>query len=146
MIELLIAFIAILFLYYLKNYVFDSDSFDNEDYNPDYNPDDNPDDNCVKDISGNISNDISSNMFSVYNPNDKYVKKNAYEKNEYVKESTIESVFDYPNESIDLLYDASFKPECCPSTYTNSNGCLCYEPQNFNLLATRGGNSMSNPL
>ena len=82
MIELLIAFIAILFLYYLKNYVFDSDSFynpednlDDTDYNPDYNQDNNTDDNCLKDISGNISRDISRNVFSFYNPNDKYIKK-----------------------------------------------------------------------
>jgi hypothetical protein len=99
MIEILIAFIAILFLFYLKNY----DSFDN--------------------------------------PNVKYQKHDAY-----VKDETIESVLEYPNESIDLLFDASFNPLCCPSTYTTSSGCLCYEPKNFNLLATRGGNSMSNPL
>ena len=36
-----------------------------------------------------------------------------------------------------------FKPECCPSTYTSSSGCLCYEPSNFNIIATRGGNILS---
>ncbi len=63
-----------------------------------------------------------------------------------VKQETIDSVLDFPRDSIDPLFDASFKPECCPSTYTSSRGCLCYEPKNFNLLATRGGNALSNPL
>jgi hypothetical protein len=63
-----------------------------------------------------------------------------------VKQETIQSVLGYPNESIDPLFDATFKPECCPTTYSSSSGCLCYEPKNFNLLATRGGNSLSNPL
>jgi hypothetical protein len=93
MIEIVIAFIFILLLSYLKNV----DSFDN------------PRDN-------------------------------------YVKQETIDSVLDYPNNSMDPLFDASFNPLCCPSTYTSSSGCLCYEPKNFNLLATRGGNAMSNPL
>jgi hypothetical protein len=93
MIEIVIAFIFILLLSYLKNV----DSFDN------------PRDN-------------------------------------YVKQETIDSVLDYPNNSMDPLFDASFNPLCCPSTYTSSGGCLCYEPKNFNLLATRGGNAMSNPL
>jgi len=63
-----------------------------------------------------------------------------------VKQETIDSVLDFPKDSMDPLFDASFKPECCPSTYTSSSGCLCYEPKNFNLLATRGGNALSNPL
>jgi len=63
-----------------------------------------------------------------------------------IKKDTIETVLNYPRDSIDPLFDATFKPECCPSTYTSSSGCLCYESNNFNLLATRGGNSLSNPL
>ena len=79
------------------------------------------------------------------NVNDKYTK-NKYSKDKCVKQETIDSVSEYPNESIDPLFDASFNPLCCPSTYTSSSGCLCYEPKNFNLLATRGGNALSNPL
>ena len=67
-------------------------------------------------------------------------------KDNHVKQETIDSVLDYPKNSMDPLFDASFNPLCCPSTYTSSSGCLCYEPKNFNLLATRGGNAMSNPL
>ena len=63
-----------------------------------------------------------------------------------VKDETIQSVLNYPRYSVDPLFDAQFKPECCPSTYSCSSGCVCYEPKNFNLLATRGGNSLSNPL
>jgi len=79
------------------------------------------------------------------NGNDKYIK-NKSSKNNCVKQETIDSVSEYPNESIDPLFDASFNPLCCPSTYTSSRGCLCYEAKNFNLLATRGGNALSNPL
>lgn len=59
------------------------------------------------------------------------------------KQDTIDTVLRYPHESIDPLFDAVFKPECCPNTYTRSSGCICYEPNNFNLLATRGGNAMN---
>ena len=63
--------------------------------------------------------------------------------NSFNKSETLEALGNYPGKSIDLLYDANFKPECCPSFYTSSSGCLCDEPQNFNVIATRGGNILS---
>ena len=33
-----------------------------------------------------------------------------------------------------------FKPECCPSTYSSSQGCACLCPQQINYLNSRGGN------
>jgi hypothetical protein len=61
----------------------------------------------------------------------------------FSKEETLDALERYPDKSIDPLYDASFKPECCPSIYSSSSGCLCDEPQNLNVIATRGGNILS---
>lgn len=33
-----------------------------------------------------------------------------------------------------------FKPDCCPSTYSSSQGCACLCPQQINYLNSRGGN------
>jgi len=61
----------------------------------------------------------------------------------FTKKDTLHALENYPGKSIDLLYDAKFKPECCPATYSSSSGCLCNEPQNYNIIATRGGNILS---
>jgi hypothetical protein len=61
----------------------------------------------------------------------------------FSKEETLDALERYPDKSIDPLYEAKFKPECCPSIYTSSSGCLCDEPQNLNVIATRGGNILS---
>lgn len=34
----------------------------------------------------------------------------------------------------------SFKPECCPSTYSSSSGCACTSISQLNYLNQRGGN------
>lgn len=44
------------------------------------------------------------------------------------------------NNQIDMLTYSDFKPECCPSIYTNSSGCLCYNNIEDLALITRGGN------
>ena len=41
---------------------------------------------------------------------------------------------------IDPLYDAKFKPKCCPSPYSNSSGCLCSSINHSELIIMRGGN------
>ena len=63
--------------------------------------------------------------------------------NSFTKKDTLIALKNYPDKSIDPLYDAKFKPECCPATYSSSSGCLCNEPQNYNIIATRGGNILS---
>ena len=32
------------------------------------------------------------------------------------------------------------KPECCPSTYSNTQGCLCNTPEQNKFLNMRGQN------
>ena len=46
----------------------------------------------------------------------------------------------YPKEHLDLLFDAKFKPKCCPSPYSNSSGCLCNDVNHTELIKMRGGN------
>jgi hypothetical protein len=36
----------------------------------------------------------------------------------------------------------SFKPECCPTTYSNSQGCACISNQQYEYLIKRGGNNV----
>jgi hypothetical protein len=33
-----------------------------------------------------------------------------------------------------------FDPECCPSAYSGSRGCVCATPEQMNYLNTRAGN------
>ena len=58
------------------------------------------------------------------------------------KEDTIDTVLRYPHESIDPLFDAVFKPECCPNTYTSSMGCACMTVGQYDYLRNRGGNNV----
>jgi len=47
----------------------------------------------------------------------------------------------YPRDSIDVLTDATFKPECCLSSpYSSSSGCLCPSKNDAGLIIARGGN------
>lgn len=40
-----------------------------------------------------------------------------------------------------LFFDANkFSPECCPSNYSNSDGCVCAAPEQMKYLNERGGN------
>ena len=46
-----------------------------------------------------------------------------------------------PLENTMLMFkDNKFKPECCPSTYTNSTGCACVSTEQTQYLNQRGGN------
>lgn len=41
-----------------------------------------------------------------------------------------------------MFANTPFKPECCPSTYSNSSGCACLTGQQYNYLISRGGNNL----
>lgn len=43
---------------------------------------------------------------------------------------------------MDFFANSEFKPECCPNTYSNSQGCWCGTSQDYNYLITRGGNNV----
>lgn len=43
---------------------------------------------------------------------------------------------------LDFFANTEFKPECCPNTYSNSEGCACMSTQQYSSLITRGGNNV----
>jgi hypothetical protein len=56
----------------------------------------------------------------------------------------LNAIQNYPtNKHIDLLYDATFKPECCPTPYSSSSGCLCTDTNHAKLITMRGGNRIN---
>lgn len=59
-----------------------------------------------------------------------------------VSEKVIDDIKSYPDKSLDIFTDKEFKPECCPSLYTKSSGCMCENETNHNLLVMRGGNRL----
>jgi hypothetical protein len=58
-------------------------------------------------------------------------------------------IINRPNQSIDLnsgemdfFANTQFSPKCCPSTYSNSEGCACLSVNQYNNLIQRGGNNV----
>ena len=49
------------------------------------------------------------------------------------------------SEKDDLVFfnNNTFSPDCCPSTYSNSDGCACVTPEQLTYLNARGGNKIS---
>ena len=45
-----------------------------------------------------------------------------------------------PTNSMFVFQKNKSKPECCPSTYSNSTGCACLSVDQLNYLNERGGN------
>jgi hypothetical protein len=43
---------------------------------------------------------------------------------------------------LNMFANTAFKPECCPTTYSNSMGCACINMDQYNYLITRGGNNV----
>ncbi len=58
-------------------------------------------------------------------------------------QSTIDALKKYKT---DPFEHSTFTPECCPSVYSTSSGCLCVDPTTLAILASRGGNRMLDPL
>jgi len=42
---------------------------------------------------------------------------------------------------LDIFATTPFKPECCPNFYSNSMGCACMTPNQYNYMVSRGGNN-----
>jgi hypothetical protein len=41
-----------------------------------------------------------------------------------------------------MFKDTPFKPECCPTSFSNSMGCACMTNQQYEYLIHRGGNNV----
>ncbi len=46
------------------------------------------------------------------------------------------------SDSMDFFANTQFKPECCPNTYSGSEGCACMSNAQYNTLISRGGNNV----
>ena len=51
------------------------------------------------------------------------------------------TVIPLPEGKMDFFEKTTFSPECCPSKYSNSNGCACLSFEQMNHISTRGMNS-----
>lgn len=47
-----------------------------------------------------------------------------------------------PEGQMDMFATTPFKPECCPSEYSNSSGCACMTVDQYKYLGVRGGNNV----
>ena len=55
--------------------------------------------------------------------------------------NNLESMPGSPNASDLLIFDKTkFSPDCCPSIYSNSMGCVCASAEQMKFLNERGGN------
>ena len=50
-----------------------------------------------------------------------------------------------PEGELFFFADNKFKPECCPSTYSDSMGCACLSQDQVNYINQRGGNRTLGP-
>jgi hypothetical protein len=45
-----------------------------------------------------------------------------------------------PEGELLVFENNKFSPDCCPSAYSNSSGCVCASPEQMKYLNERGGN------
>ena len=50
--------------------------------------------------------------------------------------------FPLPEGQMDIMANMEFKPECCPNTYSSSEGCACMDMATYQYLENRGGNNV----
>ena len=43
---------------------------------------------------------------------------------------------------MDIFANTPFKPECCPNTFSSSEGCACLDMNQYHMLVNRGGNNV----
>lgn len=47
-----------------------------------------------------------------------------------------------PKDELDIFATTPFKPECCPNTFSSSEGCACMTVDQYDYLKNRGGNNV----
>jgi len=47
-----------------------------------------------------------------------------------------------PEGELDMFATTPFKPECCPNSYSSSEGCACMTTEQYNYLINRGSNNV----
>ena len=56
------------------------------------------------------------------------------------KSETYQAPAPLTGSELSILAKNEFKPECCPSPYSNSSGCVCITKEQNNYFQSRGGN------
>jgi hypothetical protein len=60
---------------------------------------------------------------------------------QFTCKETKQAISEYPKTyNLDPLFNGIFKPECCPTPYSTSSGCLCDDVNTTELIKNRGGN------
>jgi len=68
--------------------------------------------------------------------------KGTYTSNDWYKsfESNTGGTVPLPDGKLSMFYDNTSSPDCCPSTYSTSTGCVCATSEQMKYLNKRGGN------
>lgn len=61
------------------------------------------------------------------------------ELNQYNSNKLIKSPIKF-TQQLDFLTYSKFSPDCCPSVYSSSGGCLCFDYDEDTSIITRGNN------
>jgi hypothetical protein len=91
----------------------------------------------------------SNNGNYTYMPSDKWSQPSLVYATGTAPSAGVQSILNRGNNTaplasgeMDVFANTQFKPECCPNTYSNSQGCACMSTQQYNTLITRGGNNV----
>lgn len=64
-------------------------------------------------------------------------------------DAAVQAILDRPEQPVPLpegqmlmFATTPFKPECCPTAYSNSSGCACVTSGQYNYLQMRGSNNI----
>ena len=89
-------------------------------------------------IGSSLSYSMGDGVRSSWLSNDKKPKDvNLYSK----MESNVATSASTLSESETLIFkNNKFSPDCCPSAYSSSTGCLCATPEQMKYLNSHGGN------
>ena len=76
---------------------------------------------------------------------DNYSHEMGYSSSQSKWEQNRGTAVPLPEGQLFMFADNEFKPECCPSTYSSSNGCACMTEEQVKYLNERGGNRSMAP-
>ena len=75
----------------------------------------------------------------------KYANGMGYQENSKRYQAYTGTQVPLPPDQMLFFADNEFKPECCPTTYSNGSGCACPSSEQVKYLNERGGNRSMAP-
>lgn len=99
---------------------------------------------AAKDLSGSALNYSMGN--GVKNSWDSASNHNTYTSNDWYNsyENNTGGKVPLPEGQLTMFSNNKSSPDCCPSTYSTSTGCVCATSEQMKYLNTRGGNRTLN--